>query len=76
VRIGLHRAEATKEGADWSGKGVHAAARIGAIAEGDEILVSSATAQAAGGSVAVSDPRTVSLKGLFEPVEVVAVQWR
>ena len=49
---------------------------IGAIAEGDEILVSSATAAAAGGSVAVSDPRTVSLKGLFEPVEVVAVQWR
>ena len=76
VRIGLHRAEATKEGTDWSGKGVHAAARIGALAEGDEILVSSATAEAAGGSVAVSDPRTVSLKGLFEPVEVVAVQWR
>jgi class 3 adenylate cyclase len=76
VRIGLHRAEATKEGTDWSGKGVHAAARIGAIAEGDEILVTSATAEAAGDSVAVSDPRTVSLKGLFEPVEVVAVQWR
>ena len=34
VRIGLHRAEATKEGTDWSGKGVHAAARIGALAAG------------------------------------------
>ena len=36
VRIGLHRTEATQEGPDWSGKGVHAAARIGALAEGDE----------------------------------------
>jgi class 3 adenylate cyclase len=76
VRIGLHRAEATKEGPDWSGKGVHAAARIGALAEGEEILVSSETAQAAGGSLTVSDPRTVSLKGIFEPLKVVAVQWR
>ena len=76
VRIGLHQAEATKEGPDWSGKGVHAAARIGALAAGEEILVSSETVQAAGGSVAVSDPRTVSLKGIFEPCEVVAVAWR
>src|SRR5919108_1977958 len=71
VRIGLHRAEATREGADWSGKGVHAAARIGALAEGEEILASLDTARA-GGPVTVSDPRTVSLKGIFEPVEVVA----
>ncbi|HET6712652.1 MAG TPA: adenylate/guanylate cyclase domain-containing protein [Actinomycetota bacterium] len=76
VRIGLHQTEATKEGLDWSGKGVHAAARIGALAEGEEILVSSATAQAAGDSFAVSDSRTVSLKGIFEPCEVVAVHWR
>ncbi len=76
VRIGLHRAEATREGTDWSGKGVHVAARIGALAQGDEILVSSDTVKIAGGTVAVSDPRTVSLKGIFEPVEIVAVQWR
>lgn len=75
VRIGLHRAEATREGTDWSGKGVHAAARIGALAEGEEILASLDTARA-GGTVTVSDPRTVSLKGIFEPVEVVAVAWR
>jgi class 3 adenylate cyclase/predicted metal-dependent hydrolase len=76
VRIGLHRAEATKEGTDWSGKGVHAAARIGALAEGKEILASSETAEAAGDSPTVSDPRTVTLKGIFEPLEVVAVEWR
>ena len=75
VRIGLHHAEATREGSDWSGMGVHAAARIGALAEGEEILVSSETAEAAGVH-RMSDPRTVSLKGIFEPCEVVAVAWR
>jgi class 3 adenylate cyclase len=75
VRIGLHQAEATKEGRDWSGMGVHAAARIGALAEGEEILVSSEIAQAAE-ELVVSEPRTVSLKGNFEPLEVVAIEWR
>jgi class 3 adenylate cyclase len=76
VRIGLHEAEATKEGANWSGVGVHAAARIGALADGEEILVSRGTAQAAGTSFGVSEPRTVSLKGISGGVEVVAVDWR
>ena len=34
VRIGLHAAEATRRGDDYSGMGVHVAARIGALAEG------------------------------------------
>lgn len=77
VRIGMHRSDATREGSDWSGKGVHAAARIGALAEGGEILASRETAEAAGGmGIGTSNPRTVSLKGLFDPVEVVALEWR
>jgi class 3 adenylate cyclase len=76
VRIGLHEAEATKEGANWSGVGVHAAARIGSLADGEEILVSRDTAQAAGTSFVLSEPRTVSLKGISGRVEVVAVDWR
>lgn len=48
VRIGLHMAEATREGADWSGVGVHAAARVGALAEAEEILLSRETAEVAG----------------------------
>jgi class 3 adenylate cyclase len=74
VRIGLHRAEATAEGADWTGMGVHVAARIGALAEGEDILVSRGTAEDAGFDV--SAPRPVALKGVAEPVEVVAVAWR
>jgi class 3 adenylate cyclase/predicted negative regulator of RcsB-dependent stress response len=76
VRIGLHEAEATKEGTNWSGVGVHAAARIGALAEGEEILVSRDTAQAAETAFDLSQPRTVSLKGISGAVEVVAVDWR
>jgi class 3 adenylate cyclase len=75
VRIGLHRSGATREGTDWSGVGVHAAARIGAQAEGDEILASRETAEAAENDYRLSEPRTVTLKGIAEPVEVVAVDW-
>jgi class 3 adenylate cyclase len=76
VRIGLHLAEATREGADWTGVGVHAAARIGALAGGGEILVSRETAEAAGGTRSLSEPRSVDLKGIARRVEVVAVEWR
>jgi class 3 adenylate cyclase len=76
VRIGLHEAEATEEGANWSGVGVHAAARIAAQADGEEILVSQDTAHAAGTSYGLAEPRTVSLKGISGEVEVVTVDWR
>ena len=76
VRIGIHMAEATKEEADWSGVGVHAAARIGSLAEGDEILVSRETAAAADDAFPVNGERRVSLKGMSEPVNVAAVEWR
>jgi len=76
VRIGLHQAEATREGSDWSGVGVHAAARIGALAAADEILLSTETADVAGNAHRFSEPRTVELKGLAEPIAVVAVEWR
>jgi class 3 adenylate cyclase len=76
VRIGLHLAEATREGTDWSGVGVHAAARIGAVAEGDEILLTRETAEAAGDGFSLIERGSASLKGITEPVEVVAVEWR
>jgi class 3 adenylate cyclase len=76
VRIGLHRTGATREGTDWSGVGVHAAARIGSQAEGDEILASRQTAEDAEGDYPISSPRTVTLKGIADPVEVVAIGWR
>ena len=77
VRIGLHTAEASREGGDYQGRGVHVAARIGAAATTAEILVSSA-ALGEMGSVrfTLSDPRQLTLKGVEEPVEVRSVDWR
>jgi class 3 adenylate cyclase len=76
VRIGLHRAEATKRGLDYAGVGVHAAARVGALAGDGEILVTRATLDASARACATGDARTVQLKGIVEPVEVLPIAWR
>jgi class 3 adenylate cyclase len=74
VRIGVHAAAARRVGGDYRGRGVHEAARIGALAGEGEIVASAATVDAAG--VPHSPPRTVELKGVSEPVDVVSVDWR
>ena len=75
VRIGIHAGEATRRGGDYGGGEVHKAARIAALAEGGEILVSEETLATVDGSAA-SEPREVRLKGFAEPVSVASVQWR
>jgi class 3 adenylate cyclase len=75
VRIGLHAADATARDGDYEGRGVHAAARVGALAGAGEILASAA-AVTDGIRFATSDPRPVSLKGFDEAAEVVSVEWR
>ena len=74
VRIGLHAAGATQVGDNFTGKGVHEASRISGLASGGEILASQETA--AGGRFPVSQPRSVMVKGIAEPVEVVSVDWQ
>ena len=74
VRIGLHASVATQLGNNFSGKGVHEAARIGALAEGGQILASTVTT--AETTYPLSDQRSVSLKGISEPMEIVQVQWQ
>jgi class 3 adenylate cyclase len=75
IRIGLHEAEATQLGENYRGKGVHTAARIGAIAAGEEIVASAATV-APLEDVRRSEARSVKLKGIQRPVEVVSIEWR
>ena len=75
VRIGLHATEAAEVKGNYHGKGVHEAARIGALAEGGEIIVSVSTLDC------LSDPKTtdereVTLKGVAEPVRVASLTWR
>lgn len=74
VRIGLHASQAMQVTANFRGKGVHEAARIAALAEGGEVIASKDTA--AGSRYPVSEPRSVTLKGIADPVEVVSVDWR
>ena len=77
VRIGVHSAEATRHGRDYRGQGVHVAARIGAAASSEEILVSSdVLGQAPQTRFKVSEPRVLTLKGVREPIEVRVVDWR
>jgi class 3 adenylate cyclase len=77
VRIGLHSAEATRDGRDYRGRGVHVAARIGAAAAGEEILVSStALGDIPATRFGLSDARHLTLKGVVEPGEVRSVDWR
>lgn len=76
VRVGVHATSAARSGGSYRGKGVHEAARIAAAAEGGEILVSRATLDASGGRLPASAPRTVSLRGISKPVELVAIDWR
>ena len=75
VRIGVHAAHAARGQDGYRGKGVHEAARVGALAEGGEILSTSSTLAGYEDRFVVSAPRSVSLKGLTEPVEVVTIDW-
>ena len=74
VRVGLHACDATQVGANYRGRGVHEAARIAANAEAGEILASAGTV--VGGRSAHSEARSMTLKGISEPVDVVSVEWR
>ena len=59
----------------FSGRGVHEAARIGALAAGGEIVASEETVDGID-DVTVSEPREVVLKGIASPVRVVTIDWR
>ncbi|HYU50628.1 MAG TPA: adenylate/guanylate cyclase domain-containing protein [Candidatus Limnocylindria bacterium] len=74
VRIGLHTAEANRRGADYSGMGVHVAARVAALAGGGEILATADTLAEAG-HVATSELREATVKGVTAPIRVASVTW-
>lgn len=76
VRIGIHQAEVNRVGLDYTGSGVNQASRVGAAAEGNEILVSATTFAGARHAFVEGGRRTVELKGLSQPVEVISIAWR
>ncbi len=77
VRIGLHTDEATIDGSDYRGRGVHLAARVSGAAGGEEIVASAAAVEASDGiRYPVSEPRSVELKGIDGPVQIHTVDWK
>ena len=76
VRIGVHSAEATRHGHDYSGGEVHKAARIAAAAGGGEILATAETVAPPTSAFTVGEPQAVALKGIAEPVSIVTIDWR
>ena len=76
VRIGVHAAEATRRGGDYSGGEVHKAARIAAAAGGGEILASEETVAAAGDGFTATESNEIAAKGIPDPVRVSKVEWR
>lgn len=75
VRMGLHTASATLDESGYTGLGVHTASRIGSLAGAGEILASAETL-AGVAEAPTSERRSVHLKGIVEPVEVVSIDWR
>jgi len=75
VRMGLHATAATRDETGYTGLGVHTASRIGSLAGAGEILASAETL-AAVPNARSSERRSVSLKGIVEPVDVVLIDWR
>jgi len=75
VRIGLHVAEANRQGDNYTGMGVHVAARVAALGGAGEIVASAETLEEAG-SVPSTDMREATLKGVAAPVPVATVLWQ
>lgn len=73
VRIGVHEAEVTQTHGDFIGRGVHEAARIAALGEADEVVTSAPTLARTCNGFAAHRPRTTTLRGFPEPVELVSV---
>jgi adenylate cyclase len=76
VRIGIHSAEATRRGRDYSGGEVHLAARVADQAEGGEILVTAAVLAEVSGDTPSFESREATVKGVVDPVSVASIEWR
>ncbi len=78
IRIGLAVGEATTEDGDWFGIPVIEAARLSAVAEPGEILATDVVRVLSGGRAWLdfTGRAAMTLKGLSDPVNVVAVGWQ
>lgn len=74
VRIGLHAAEATRKDRNYEGRGVHEAARMGALAGAGEIVVSEAVLEGTAQRFPVSALSPVTVKGISHPIAIARIE--
>jgi class 3 adenylate cyclase len=77
TRMGMATGEAFEEGGDWFGRPVIEAARLCALAHGDEVLTTGLTAAMVRGHTTerFRSRGEERLKGFDEPIEVMQVSW-
>ncbi len=74
VRVGVHIGECERRGDEWSGMAVHLGARIGGMAQADEVLASRTVRDlSAGSGLRFESLGAQHLKGLAEETEVYRV---
>jgi pimeloyl-ACP methyl ester carboxylesterase/class 3 adenylate cyclase len=74
VRVGVHIGECEKRGDEWSGTAVHVGARIGGMAQADEVLASRTVRDlSAGSGLRFESLGQRQLKGFNEETEVFRV---
>ena len=75
IRSGLHTGEIERRGGDIAGLGVHIAARVMALAEGDEVLVSHTVKDlVAGSGLRFQDYGMHELKGVPDAWQIFRVE--
>jgi len=76
IRVGIHAAEAIRRGGDFFGQGVHVAARVAAAAGAGQVLVTAPTMATVGDGYVASEPKSLRLKGVTEPVHLIELGWQ
>lgn len=77
LRVGVHTGDVVQGQNDYIGLTVNKAARVAAAADGDQILVSSTTADIVNHSeIGFGDPITVELKGITGAHVLLPLQWQ
>ena len=69
------RPRRTGAATDYSGKGVHVAARVAALAEGGEILATADDARRGRARAGLGGTRETPIRGVGEPMQVATVAW-
>lgn len=76
LRVGVHTGDVVQGGNDYIGLTVNKAARVAAAAQGDQILVSSTTADVVNHSeIRLGDPISVELKGIEGTHTLLPLLW-